>query len=191
MSGWLSEAASPGTAPGEGRRCKGATPLVQIPAELGETAAPCRDTEQPRSQAHSRRSVTAGYMRRAAPWLSPEAPAEPARPLRQYLLPLPAGPALPAAADHPVAAVPALSRVPPRLPSAADCFRVQEPPIRIPAPPLGANLARRPRPCPAPNAGRRAWPRLRPLPGWREGGASFTHRVCIPARANSALRSVS
>lgn len=69
----------------------------------------------------------------SVPRLSLQAPAEPAPPPWQYLLPLPARPALPAA-DHSAAAGPADSRAPPRLPRAADCFRVQEPPIRMPAP---------------------------------------------------------
>lgn len=99
------------------------------------------------------------------PWLWPKVSAEPAEPLRQYLLPLPARPALPAAANHSAAVEPAESLVPPLLPSAADCFRVQEPPMRIPAPPWELQFRDKAPPTPrplTPESGVR--PRLRPLP---------------------------
>lgn len=111
-------------------------------------------------------------------------PAEPAQPLRQYLLPLPARPALPAAADHSAAVEPAESLVPPMLPSAADCFRVQEPPMRIPAPPGERQFRDNAPPTPRPlTPGAAAGRGSAHYPCPREEGSFSIYLICFSPRA--------
>lgn len=91
--------------------------LLQTPAER-ESAAPEQTAVPGIQQPLSDCRINA----RCCPLVPshPKRPADPTHPPWQYLLPLPAGLAFPAAASHSAAAAPAESR---GIPRPADCFR--------------------------------------------------------------------
>lgn len=132
-----------GTWHAPGRRCQRATSQMHS----GRWAK--RGREQGPRRACRRRCTVPGRRPCAAPG-SPvrtlSLPRSPKSP-RKYLLPLPAGPALPAtAADHPAAAAPAESRVPPTASGCRRLLPVQKEPIRSFAPPGYANIGKGPAP---------------------------------------------